>query len=714
MDRTLLIMCALALSANAVPGQGSGVVGSNGLEPDVSVLSPQVGVPSALVVSGLAPGSGPVFVGASLQPGNSPISGAPGAILGVSFAPSAQALVLGPFPVPSTGEITIPIVAPASVSGQTLYLQAMNLDALAPSGGIALSDARAVTFGPVADVRVASIGPPGGQSLFSVFANGQTLGPVLPGVSGMTVLPRMLAANHDTLPLRADVPVEDHSDAARPRIRLPGGRALYHYREQGGRYGFFLVFGYGAECEHLLEAAPIPGGNPFCDPIAVSRFDPVAAIVADEPLTEFGGAQLLLVRTDGTNFPGTSSPVHVYDFGGPLTGYVPDADSLTFLNGALLSSDGTRLVRVPLDLAQPAAAVVLPPSGGLAPAEIDEEIAWSEDGTTAALTAGQSDEMRDVYLVHPTGPAINLTQAPGEYEDAGYRDLVDGGRLALSPQAGRIAYVKSVAGSPEVFVQDTVPSATPWHLTGPSLFVSTIEQEAAILMASDTRMYFNAGAGIADHDTYAVVLPAGGIGPVSIQNLTATSGVLTPPFGQGAVLRGTRRGALADGVVIYELENSTTGQCTLVQLGDGPPQILATNVTAACAQPRQSGGILGLDRAGAPSQLFDAGMAGPILLTTLPTGTRIASLAGDPISGSSLAILDVGLTQSALHVDAMGQSTSFAGINALAVSPSAAFLANGTLLVTTQDAIGATVHSLDVSAGTSTPLASFGGTGLFY
>lgn len=711
--RTLSILALVVAMPAATLAQGAGLVGGNGLEPRVRVTGHAVGAPSALVVENLVPSPGTATLHIAVSPESGHLDlgpvGLPGAALGIDLTPtSGSVLWLPPFQVPASGTFSLPFVPPTSLLGTTLYVQALNMDATAPVGGVALSDAVAVTFAASAHSVVASTGPSAtSQSLLRVFTGGQIQGPVLPPLDGIEIMPVQLSATHGTRPLDTSVALQDDEHPGRPRILLPHGGALYRYRLSTGEEGWFLVRDHGSRYIHFLQAA-----QGFAPIAAASPFEPLAAVLATNPQPAYGGARLFLLRTDGENVPGTPSPVHPVIFPSSLGTFDLDPTSLTFLDGALLMSNGASLVRLPTDLSSGPAAVSVPPSGGLPPADYDEELAWSADGTTAAFTAGQSDTQRDVYVVQATGATFNVTQSPGEYEDVSYRDMVDGGRLALAPDASRVAYVKSVAGSKELFVQDLTSIIPTAQLTSNSFFENTIDEELGIFMAGAETVSFHAGVTGLNQDVYAAAVPLSGV--TTVANLTATSGVLVPPYQVGSTLQARDMARLPGGGMAYVMD---TGPGTPVTLAlsreDGSSQVVTTSAPLVAAAPVQGAGLLAVQIGtdAVVGVVTDAGSPDQVMVDS---GSTVTGLATDPEAGVALEALVQSGNLVVRRILGSGGPATVTGLNATGIDPGLRVTSAGDQVLAVAQGGGGALYLVDGPTASATQLLAVSGSLLLY
>jgi len=263
---------------------------------------------------------------------------------------------------------------------------------------------------------------------------------------------------------------------------------------------------------------------------------------------------------------------------------------------------------------------------------MDDEFACAADGSALAFTAGASGLMRDVYLVSsaPGASALNLTHSPGSYEEVGYRDLTDGGRLALAPDGSRIAYVKEIAASPEVFVMDATPGAPTTHLTPDSIFVSTIDQEVVIHFFDPDKLAFSAGTTGTTHDVYNVQLNSGNTTNVSLTGSPVT------PFTEGGLRVSSFATSTANGVV-YVMENPSGARRPIALAANGAVLLdLGATATEVILSPAGSSTLLAANSATGTTlhRLTASGSSampqasGPVVsMTADPSGDGVAVVA---------------------------------------------------------------------------------------
>lgn len=689
--RTGLACVVTSLCAQTtICAQGEGSVGSNGLEPKISITSRTVGSPTEIRITGLVPqpGTSSLQLILSSNAGHVDLTpfGLPGAALGLDISGFSNANFTPLVIVPPSGQATFPFTPPLPLQGQTVYLQAVAFDPAAATAGIALSEARALTFGTGVRTTISSSGAsPSNQALFRFFDDGAHVGPVLPALSGIEILDASLTATHDSLPTAADRPARDDTDVNRPRIVLADGSSLYRYRNALGRHGLFVISDGGREFHSIVEVAGV------IEPcMAASPFEPFVAVTAPGAGPEFSGAELLLLRVDGENIAGTNRPVHPIVFSGATNGFEAETLSLTFLQGALICSDGTTLVRIPTDLSAPPAIVQLPPSGGIVPIDIDEEIAWSEDGSTAAFTAGATNVSRDVYVLQATGGIINLTQDAGDYDGVSYADIAEGGRLALSPDGSRIAYVKKETWG-DLYVRDTTVGSPVFNLTDIASFGESLESEAAVQFASATAVMFTNGTEPETLDLYVGMVPLGG-GIASVVNLTASSGFTSPPFGQGANLTLLGRSCLAGCGTVYRMNQGPGTPETVVLVPDTATPTNATvlpNVTNFVGSAGYTGGALVAVTTTSTSEVLRVEPSGSIAPAfAAAPGETVAAVIADRASSFAIAITTSGGQESLVLIPPTGPVVAVPGVQVTKLARSAAFLTSGAILISTDPSTG--------------------------
>ena len=680
--------------------QGGGVTGSNGVEPEIHLDKWQVSVPNVLSISGLVPQAAPsLWLVVSPAPGELSLAGmgAPGAVVGVDLA---QSLVLGPYQASGTGTWMWNFQLPGSFLGATLWAQALNEDPAAPHG-FALSDALALTFGGSDDRIIGARGTQSTDQQLTMIWAGGTAGPLAPALGEMELLQPALSAARESFGLRTDIPALDVADPLRPRILLPTGGALYHYRDAQDRYGWFLVHDRGRRFVPILREQGSAATNPFESTVAVSPFEPIGAVIVED----VGLAQdtrVILFRTDGDNWAGCPAP-WVEVTGLPLA-YDPKGESMTFLSDVLLLSDGSQVVRLGTDLATAPEVLVLPSSGGLTPIEVDREFAWASDGTTAAFSAGQSDVLRDIYVVGSSGAPTNITQLAAEYEAVSHGDFVDGARIALSPDGSAIAYIRDVAGSPEVFVQDSVASAPLYHVTNNALFANTIEQEAGLNMFDPRKLVLNAGAGILDHDIYGIQLPQTPTGPTLSQNLTGTSGIFLPPYGTGSQLSATGRGSVDAQTLVTIMSDQGTGFLRVAHVTSAGTSSLVGDYSQLTAFPGTKPTLIGMGPQGSDLLALEPG--GITVLLSVPGSDHLPLVAHEDVLGTSLLVWSQAATTQLVIRDGVGNTTlvgSFSG----ATGATAGHLADGRYIVPTEEGGNFGFRVVDpLSMSTSSQLGS--------
>lgn len=172
-----------------------------------------------------------------------------------------------------------------------------------------------------------------------------------------------------------------------------------------------------------------------------------------------------------------------------------------------------------------------------APTWFPGDVALSANGAYAALLAGASAQLLDVYVLAPTGSPVRTTPSAGPLSPAGYLpEQLDGPFLAVSDDGNQCAW-RTEGLTREAFLA-RVPwqSATPAaQLTSDTNFLDTIDEVGQYGFQNSAGLHFTAGerdtaiGGIDNIDVYRANIPVGGSTP-SMVNLSLSSGVAAPPF----------------------------------------------------------------------------------------------------------------------------------------------------------------------------------------
>jgi hypothetical protein len=312
-------------------------------------------------------------------------------------------------------------------------------------------------------------------------------------------------------------------------IRLPDGGLLVKFEDlKLQQFGLLQVAPLGAT-QVVLTRPAAGGADPFTGWIAVSPFEPRAALLEDVNVT--GRGDVWLVRLDHQVFP--SSGGVSLTITSSLAAPDPAPESLTFADGALfLVDDDQTLLRAPSDGSAQAQTLLLPSSAGATPVTVSKEIAVCGDGSTLALHAGLTEKSWDLYVVSADGIARNLTQQSGDYPGVGHLpDEPLGPFVSLSPDGSRITYAFENPDF-ELYTRGSDGSDSPAPLTDDPRFEHSIADGSTVITFAAT-IQFSMGTSPATRDFYAAAVGGGG---ASISNLTLTSGDATAPFAKGSLL----------------------------------------------------------------------------------------------------------------------------------------------------------------------------------
>jgi hypothetical protein len=327
-------------------------------------------------------------------------------------------------------------------------------------------------------------------------------------------------------PFTADVPQRLAGLPYYP-IRLPAGKGRIHYFRDytKSQVGVLWVKPSG-ETQVLYTAAGTSTTSLYYY-FAVS--DDGTRVATHRPKKG-----IVLMRTDGLNFSNgkpsleldaTPAPYYIFTTSITLTNdnvyMISRASSSTYSQHTLWSApvDGSKTTL---------SAVTLPNVGSTKPVFIDDEIAISPSGTIA-ITAGGSYSAEDVISVNPAGLAINLTQAPANYEERyySYGYGSSGSQLALSPDGKYVAYARYASSyKTEVYVRKTDGTGTPIHVTAPSNFSSTYVRAFSFKFADNNTLFFTVyGSSSSYVDLFMLKISTG-----VVTNVSKTHSSLTKPY----------------------------------------------------------------------------------------------------------------------------------------------------------------------------------------
>lgn len=458
-----------------------------------------------------------------------------------------------------------------------------------------------------------------------------------PGPDRCKLRPLVLVSRDGADLLDATLPQQ--SDAlGTAAIALPDGGWLLRYRDPQNLTAGILWVSAGGRCRVLFEQPLRNGFERLLPHIAVSHLEPRAAVIEDENLT--GRGDVWLLRFDGQDFAATGSPAVCVT----STLNSPDAEphSLVFAAGALFFADEDRLLRrAPSDGSAQAVALPLPKSGGLAPAEISNEIAVSRDGSTLAFQAGASEASWDLYVASAAGVVTNLSKAPSEYNVAGHTTSEPTGpRMALSDDGATLIYADDVPDL-ELFSRPTDGSAAPVPFTTDVEFEHSLADGSTVVALFGGPLFSFGEAGF-HRDFYRATIAGGA---ASVTNLTGTSGAFAAPFPKGALLQPT---------VAARTSGSGVVMVDLLGLGTGTPRYDVWTIDAAGSAPLL-GGLLA-----APRLVRGGTAAHPVLLATVTTsgGDQLWKLPESPSGGATLLLDAPGLSLRGVTLRADGREAA--------------------------------------------------------
>ena len=246
---------------------------------------------------------------------------------------------------------------------------------------------------------------------------------------------------------------------------------------------------------------------------------------------------LVLMRTDSKKY---TSGLPYIELDLPVPPYYIYPSSVTVTNKSVLmitrasssySSQHTLWI-APVDGSKPLAPVKLPLVGGQPPKWIDDEIAFSADGTIAVVTAGaytssSYSTKEDVIAVNAAGKAVNVSKDPNRYMERystwGYYSYP--ANLAVSPKGGRVAYAEYLSSSSyDIYVSNTT-GTNKKHVTSPANVSSSTKRIHNLRWVDEDNLIFTAyGSSSSYNDIYRWHAPSS-----TLSNVTGKSSK-TKPF----------------------------------------------------------------------------------------------------------------------------------------------------------------------------------------
>ncbi len=566
----LLVVLFLTSCSQSLQGQGQGTPGATGLVPRIQFDHRAVGVANTLTLQGLAPGANVTLI-VSFSENLIPLQslGYGPAIFGPDLNSPFGAVSFSGLTPNAAGEIILPFTGAASVAHVPFHIQAYSIDSGAPFGGVSFSDYEVLSFGFDQEILPLRVDFLGSQLWAEIFPYGAQAAPIPSQLLAAVPRDLLLASSNDMASAREDVATPSLSLAGPRVVVLADSTTLHGVSSPNNETGFLLVRPNGTI--DLLAWAQGTAIDPaFDNTVAVSDHDPYLAFTSLNPLPEYGGASLLVWRTDGWNVPG--SHLSYVAITAPL-GITIEPTSLCFLSGALFFGDGaTTLFRLDLNswLVTP---VIFPVSGGQVPIYVDETVACAANGSALALGAGVDKFNHDVYVVKADGTATNLTNLVGDYEDPGIGDN-QGMQMAMSAAGDYVAYMRTVLGT-ELFVKGVSAGSSEIHVTHPAQYIDSIDTIVGLGFKATGDLVYAAGKDILTVDTYRAVIPS--VTPVvgQIANETGTSGFLAPIYDLGATLTPLRNMSTTSGALV---QYSNSAGPDRLQLIGGTAQTLPLDV----------------------------------------------------------------------------------------------------------------------------------------
>jgi len=233
---------------------------------------------------------------------------------------------------------------------------------------------------------------------------------------------------------------------------------------------------------------------------------------------------LVLMRTDGTTFPNgktyleldpSPAPYYIYPYSVTIAG------KYAYMISRATSSSSSQhtLWRAPVDGSAALTAVSLPRVGGSVPRWIDDEIAFAESSDHIVITAGSSSTYEDVIAIDGTGPAVNITRSPGNYEERsntwGYSS--SGCQLAISTKGTWVAYMKYTSYyRHNLYVARADGTGGRVYVTSSSNFNGLYVRAYSLKFVDDENLIFTAyGSSSSYGDLFRVHAPTGTVTNVS-------------------------------------------------------------------------------------------------------------------------------------------------------------------------------------------------------
>jgi hypothetical protein len=332
-----------------------------------------------------------------------------------------------------------------------------------------------------------------------------------------------LAGIQPSLPIDRALPLVDER-VAHTRVRLPGGRGdLYYFRRTlTASSGIVQIGAQGSPQPKILFEVAGLYSDVIDGTIAVDGAATRAALVAKK-------REVHLLRLDGTTFPDGKTqraltvPQDVTEVAAP---------SLTLAGSRLFAvgtkGDGTNVL-LAADITDSGAAQlnVLPLApGGTEPTYIGDDPLLARDGAFVLFRAGPRFDELDLYRVALAGnTVVKSTSAATTIAGRGRRFGGNEGRVAISPQGKRVAYVVRENGIEQLYLTLGDGSGTVDNPTKTPIFdVGGLSAIYNLVFVDDDKLLFMGGVGPFQLDLYRYD------GKTQIlENITAI-GTTSPPF----------------------------------------------------------------------------------------------------------------------------------------------------------------------------------------
>ncbi|MFQ5426618.1 MAG: hypothetical protein ACE5EV_06030, partial [Gaiellales bacterium] len=352
LPTTLALLAATTQVASA-QDLGNGSLGSNGVEPLLELVPAATSKPLTFRVSRLNP---PGASGAQLllliaaRPAEIPLDGygVRGAKLGLDLATLG---IVGPFPVPASGVVLLRPTAAKAWNGLELHVQALYVDPRV-TPPLTFSDSRSMTIGSATEIVLTRDATQAGTVDLERLLEDGRRGTSVPVLRGLAVRDLDIASLDEARRFRPDLPGLAVADGRRA-VRLADGSTLLLY-QRGSVNGLARIYRSG-RIERVHES---PAGTVL--PVLAASKTHVAFI---------DGLRLMLYRTDGSNWSGTTHPLEDVT---PTGAANLEMTALVFGRSVLAGMDKRRgLWFVSLSTGK-SSFPKLPPSGGRNPFFFDE------------------------------------------------------------------------------------------------------------------------------------------------------------------------------------------------------------------------------------------------------------------------------------------------------------------------------------------------------